>query len=52
MTLEERIARLERLMAKMADALIRQGTDQDGNWGYPYFKAEINEIKKELVKQS
>jgi hypothetical protein len=48
MTDKERIERLERLVAKMADALLRWGMERDGNWGEPSFHSEIGEIARDL----
>lgn len=36
------------MMAKLIDALLRKGTEQDGNWGYPSFRAELEEMRKSL----
>lgn len=44
----ERIDRLEKLLAKMADALVRKDTVQDGNWGYSHFRDEVKEVLREL----
>lgn len=45
MTAQERINRLERIVAILMDALDRKGTERDGNWGYPPFKAELAELR-------
>lgn len=36
------------MMAKLLYALKRRGTMQDGNWGYPSFSDEIEEMLKSL----
>ena len=45
---EERIERLERLVCKLADALLRRNSDQDGNYGFPSCNSEMREILGEL----
>jgi hypothetical protein len=46
-----RIERLERLMYKLVWAFARQGTEQDGGWGYPSFGEELFEIITQLEQQ-
>lgn len=48
MNSEERLDRLERLLFKLTDALIRKSTELDGNWGNPTFHSELSDIKKNL----
>jgi hypothetical protein len=43
-----RIARLERLVCVLADALLRKGSDQDGNSGFPSCAQEMRAILTEL----
>lgn len=43
-----RIDRLERLVLKLAEALERKDTEQDGNWGWPTFFQELHDVKKTL----
>jgi hypothetical protein len=38
------------MLCKLIDALRRQGTYQDGNWGYPSFQAELEEMQKSLME--
>jgi len=45
---EERIDRLERLVCKLADALLRRNSDQDGYYGWPSCNSEMREILGEL----
>jgi hypothetical protein len=45
---EERIERLERLVCKLADALLRRNSDQDGGYGFPSCNGEMREILDEL----
>lgn len=45
----ERIERLENLVAKLASALYRQNSEQDGNWGWPSFHDEMKAIQAELA---
>jgi hypothetical protein len=44
----ERIERLERLVCKLADALLRRNSDQDGGCGFPSCNGEMREILDEL----
>jgi hypothetical protein len=46
---QERIVRLESLVAKLASALYRQHSQQNGNWGWPSFQTEMVDIQ-ELLK--
>lgn len=46
--LVQRIDRLERLVCKMADAMLRRGTDQDGGYGFPSSTTEMREVLAEL----
>lgn len=36
------------MLIKLADALRRRGTEQDGNWGHPAFNSEVMEVIKTL----
>jgi hypothetical protein len=45
---QERIERLEKLVAKMASALWRMDSEQSGNWGWPSFHKEMGEIQRDL----
>jgi hypothetical protein len=48
MTEAERLDRLERIAARLLDALWRKGTEQDGNWGYQNFREEVADLLAEL----
>lgn len=37
------------MLAKLLDALRRRGTAQDGNWGFPSFHEEIEEMHKSIL---
>lgn len=45
---EKRIADLEVALCRLIGALLRQGTEQDGNWGWPTFSQEIRDILHSL----
>jgi len=47
--LEARIRRLENMLDALCDALLRQGSEQDGNWGYPPFETDLKTIRAELA---
>ena len=49
MTTEERVKRLEQVVAILMDALDRQDTEKDGNWGYPSFRAELRDLRFALA---
>jgi hypothetical protein len=49
MTDAERINRLEILVAKLASALYRQDSEQNGNWGWPNFHKEMGDIQRALA---
>lgn len=51
MTDQERIARLERLVLKLASALYRKDSAQSGNWGWPNFHKEMFDIQREFVEE-
>lgn len=51
MTAAERVDRLERLVLKLASALRRKDSEQDGNWGWPSFNQEMAEILTELAPE-
>ena len=36
------------MLAKLVDALLRKGTAQDGNWGWPAFHDELREMQASL----
>jgi hypothetical protein len=42
-------AQVKAALVRLCDALLRQGTEQDGNWGWPTFHKEIEEIKASLA---
>jgi hypothetical protein len=42
--LQAEVRRLKSIMAKTLYALLRKNTNQDGNWGHPYFKDEIADL--------
>ena len=42
-------AQIEAALVRLCDALLRQGTEQDGNWGWPTFHKEVKEIKTALT---
>lgn len=48
MNTEKRLARIEHLLAKMASALQRRGSEQDGAWLWPPFHEEMEEIQQAL----
>ena len=48
MNLDERVGRLERLVAELADALLRKDSDQDGDWGWEKFHDRIRKVAEEL----
>ena len=48
MTDSERIERLERVVAALLDALRRQGSIQDGQWGWPSFHEEVVDLLGQL----
>lgn len=48
--LQQRVEVLERLVRDLATALIRQGSDLDGNWGNPPSGDEFVRIGKELSR--
>lgn len=43
-----RIERLERLLAETCAALLRAGTEQDGNWGHKASRETLAEVLVEL----
>jgi hypothetical protein len=48
---KERIARLEALVRKLVWALARQGTAEDGNYGFDSFGKEMRDILGELDRK-
>lgn len=38
------------MMAKLLHALKRKGTNQDGNWGFPSFGDEIEDMLKSIYE--
>lgn len=49
MTDQERIARLEKLVAELAGALYRKDSEQDGNWGWPSTVDVLKKVAHELA---
>ncbi len=47
--LRSRIERCERLVFELAGAIVRKGSEQDGNWGYPFSYDEIQRIRRALA---
>gem|GEM_PF-3068160 len=45
---DEQVAKLADLLDKLCDALFRRGTEQDGNWGWPKFTDEVQEIRDQI----
>lgn len=45
---EQRLTLLEADMVSLLDALLRQGTNKDGNWGYQSCHDTINIMKLNL----
>lgn len=41
--------RLQQLMLDLVNALLRQGTERDGNWGYPSTTEALQRIQGELA---
>lgn len=37
-------------LLRLIDALRRKDTEQDGNWGYPSFYEELDEIERLLTQ--
>ena len=37
------------MMMKLVDALLRKGTYQGGDWGYPSFRDELREMHASLL---
>jgi hypothetical protein len=52
MTTNERIARLERMLGDLMLALLRQGGDLDGAWGYPRTRDVLKAIAQELGRDT
>lgn len=36
------------MMAKLIDALLRKGSEHDGNWGFPDFYDELRQMRESL----
>jgi hypothetical protein len=45
--LEIRVAQLELLLDRLTGALLREGKEEDGSFGFPPFEAELAMIKDE-----
>lgn len=48
--LVERVDRLERMLADLVGALLREGTERDGNWGYPSRSAVLLAIQAQMPR--
>ena len=46
--LVKRLERLEQSVIRIADALVRKSSEQDGNWGHMPFALEMGEIIADL----
>lgn len=47
-TIEEHVKRLENNLLILCSALLRKGTDQDGNYGWPSFRQEVESLVANL----
>lgn len=39
-------------LLELIDALLRKGTEQDGNWGFPSFHEQLRLIRHRLIEDS
>ena len=45
---KDRIDALTRMLIDVVDALLRQGTEQDGNWGHMSTRETLQSIQRDL----
>lgn len=44
--LREAVETLAGVVERLADAMLREGTEQDGNWGFPAYRADVEWAKQ------
>lgn len=46
--MNERIEKIEVGLALLIDTMLREDTEQDGNWGYTSYLSELRDLQKQF----